>query len=223
MANAYCPEYPDTEDFPHVVSSDEVLSGEDEGVSGEVLHQSVGKRTAIPVAEKTPQMAKPKRKRSAVSSLFVKFWLTLFVGIFLWTFVGEFHRVSGNAMYPSLRDGDLCIVYKLGQYVVGDVVYYTDEAGQDHFGRIAAGAGQTVSFSSEGEYQVNGANPAEDLPYVTHPSAEHSILYPCEVGDDEYFILNDFREDTKDSREMDVILKNQIKGRVLFQARRREF
>ena len=40
---------------------------------------------------------------------------------------------------------------------------------------------------------------------------------------DEYFVLNDFRQLTTDSREQGAIKKSQIKGKLLFIMRRRNF
>jgi len=43
------------------------------------------------------------------------------------------------------------------------------------------------------------------------------------LKEDEYFILNDFRQITTDSRELGGIKKSQIKGKLLFLMRRRNF
>ena len=52
--------------------------------------------------------------------------------------------------------------------------------------------------------------------YVTR---EHAV--PLE--EDEYFILNDFRNDTADSREYGPVKKENVKGKLLYLLRRRGF
>lgn len=165
---------------------------------------------------------KKKKKMSLGMALSLKIWVTMCILGAIWMFLCECHRISGNAMYPSLRDGDLCFVYKIEPFVTGDVVYYEDSDGNKRFGRVVAVGGQSVEVREDGGYTVNGYEPAEKVTYPTYRDGE-GIDYPCELDSEKYFILNDFREDTTDSRKYGAIPREHIVGKVLFQVRRRDF
>ena len=124
-------------------------------------------------------------------------------------------------MFPFVKDGDLCIVYKLDDYYTGDVVSYYDNNGKLKIGRVVAAAGQEVNFPDEGGYTVDGYQPTEEITYQTFGA--EGVKYPMEVGENEVFIMNDFRSDTKDSREIGPVKKTDIDGKLMFIVRRRGF
>lgn len=143
---------------------------------------------------------------------------------FIITYLIRPYRMSGNSMYPSVRDGDLCMIYLPEECHINDVVYYEDANGSMKLGRIVAIGGQTIDFSREDRtYSVNGYQAVEENPYETYASETGFVTYPLELQENEYFILNDFRADTSDSREYGPITKTQVKGKVLFLLRRRGF
>ena len=43
---------------------------------------------------------------------------------FIITYLIRPYRMSGNSMYPSVRDGDLCMIYLPEECHINDVVYY---------------------------------------------------------------------------------------------------
>ena len=64
--------------------------------------------------------------------------------------------VSGEGMYPRLRDGDLAIFYRLApDQNVTDVVAYLKND-RLYYGRIVALGGDTVDFNEDGQLLVNG-------------------------------------------------------------------
>lgn len=140
----------------------------------------------------------------------------------LCTWILCFHRMTGNRMFPAVRDGDLCVFYRLENCGLGDVVLYEDEDGSLRVGRIAAVGGQTVNFPETGGYEVDGYQPLEEIPYETY-AAEDGIGYPLALEEDEFFLLNDFRQDTSDGREIGPVKAGQIKGKLLVLLRRRGF
>lgn len=132
------------------------------------------------------------------------------------TFVLVPHRMTGNGMFPSIKDGDLCLFYRLEDAHSGDVAIYEAD-GKMNVGRIIAVPGQSVKFLEEGGYHVNGYAPYEELPYETYGSGSYVLK------DDEYFVLNDYRSNDKDSRTYGVMKKDDMKGKLLFLLRRRGF
>lgn len=138
------------------------------------------------------------------------------------TFVITFHRASSNNMFPNIKDGDLCVLYRLDDYHMGDIVYYTD-SGKKKLGRIVAAQGQEIDFPEEGGYLLNGFAPSEEIMYQTYRSEASETTYPHTVESGSFYIMNDFRSDTKDSREMGDVKKGSIIGKVIYVLRRRGF
>ena len=145
------------------------------------------------------------------------------IALLLWialTFVFGVYRLSGNNMYPMLKDGDLCITYRLEEYHSGDVVAY--RIGEHiHFGRVIAKAGDTVDGDETG-ILVNGLHPSEEVFYSTQMMGT-ALALPIMLGENELIILNDYREDLSDSRTYGVINEDDLEGKIIFIFRRRGF
>lgn len=141
------------------------------------------------------------------------FWAVL-------TFVIEPYRMSGNMMFPGVRDGDLGLFYRLDKAYVGDVILYQTEDGL-HVGRVVAYGTQTVDFPENGGYTVNGYVPFEEITYETY--GKEGQKYPIYVPEGSVFVLNDFRSEMSDSRTYGIISEDMIHGKLLFLLRRRNF
>ena len=62
---------------------------------------------------------KKKKKRTAwyyALSFFIKLGLTALAVFLILQYVAAFHVCHTNIAYPSIRDGDLCLVYRLADY-----------------------------------------------------------------------------------------------------------
>lgn len=138
--------------------------------------------------------------------------------IVLFGFVFGLRVAYSSSMYPSIKDGDLVIVYRLGPINPDDPVLYKSADGTEKIGRIKAIADSTVDISDKGEVSINGGKITENVFYATEPG---SLTYPYTVPDGSYFVLNDNRQDTDDSREHGAIAKKDIVGKVVFVIRRR--
>lgn len=135
-------------------------------------------------------------------------------------FVFGVFRLGGNNMYPALKDGDLCVTYKLEEYYGNDVVAYRVD-GQTRFGRIVVRPGETVDGDEQG-ILINGSHPSEEVFYPTQIT-DTALQLPYTLGEDEYVVLNDYRTDLDDSRTYGIIKKDALKGKVIFIFRRRGF
>lgn len=172
--------------------------------------------------ENTKDVQKKKKKRiHPLAKLLIKIAVLGVIVFIVLTYVLGFYRMTGNNMFPFVKDGDLCIVYKLEEYTTGDVVAYLDDEGKIKIGRIVAVSGQSVDFPKEGGYTVDGYQPAEEITYQTFGA--DGVKYPVEVEKNEFFIMNDFRSDTDDSRQIGSIKVSDIRGKLLFLIRRRGF
>lgn len=166
----------------------------------------------------------PDRKKKRLPSLF---WLVLrplaaaaVVGG-LCVYVIAFYRMSSNNMYPNVKDGDLCICYRLAQPRVRDVVLYTDEKGEARIGRIIAIPGQTVDFPEGQGCTVDTYLQQEEIPFETKIPDEKKDAFPITLRENEYFIMNDYRADQKDGRTYGALERSFIRGTVIFVLRGR--
>ena len=140
----------------------------------------------------------------------------------LFTFVLGLVIHYGNNMHPAIHDGDLIISLRVQRPYLNAAVLYEHD-GKMCVGRVVGMPGNVIDISDEGALTVNGVAPAEEVFYPTHRCETESISYPYTVGEDQVFILNDFRSDTNDSRMFGAVDMKDVKGPVLVLLRRRGF
>ena len=139
--------------------------------------------------------------------------LVLLTQVFLIT------QVSGNTMFPAVKDGDLVIAFRIQQeYAKNDVVVYTAD-GEIHIGRIVARATDIVMLDDSGKLLVNGTNQTGEILYPTY--AKEGLTYPYAVPDGHVFVLGDYRTQTEDSRDFGPIPMENVQGKVITILRRR--
>lgn len=124
------------------------------------------------------------------------------------TFVGQRTVVSGESMSPTLNGGDNLIVDKIS-YEFNDperydiiVFPYAYEEDVFYIKRIIGLPGETVLIK-DGEVYINGELLGESYGLEDMNSAgiaAESVV----LGEDEYFVLGDNRNNSKDSRDPSV-------------------
>lgn len=134
--------------------------------------------------------------------------------------------VSGSSMKQTLVDGDYLllisnVLYKTPQY--GDVVVVSKESfdnGKPIVKRVIATEGQMVDIDFEkGIVYVDGT--ALDEPYTNTPTnLQEGTVFPLLVGKGCVFVMGDNRNDSKDSRDLEIgqVDTREILGRVFFLA-----
>lgn len=163
----------------------------------------------------------PESLKRRVCALIVRFLLAAAIFTVLTEYVFGIYLVKGNSMYPSLRDGDLCITYRLEPYTRSEAVAY--KAGSTvRFARICAAGNDTVEITKDGLLLVNGYQPAEEIFYRTVPGNDKESVQ-LTVNENEWYLLNDYREDFSDSRTYGSISSDLLLGKLLFVIRRRGF
>ena len=143
----------------------------------------------------------------------------------LFTYCFLITQCHGQDMFPAMKDGDLCIVYRvpvqklLGEKVKADdiIAYRTD--GKRAFGRVVAVAGDVVMLSDSGSLMVNGVTEGGDIVFPTY--AEGELEYPYRVPDGCVYVLGDRRVSTTDSRILGPISLESVEGKLITILRRR--
>ena len=157
--------------------------------------------------------------RQGYWSLLLRILFLALAGWVMFTQVFLITQVSGNAMFPAVKDGDLVIAFRIQQeYAKNDVVVYTAD-GETHIGRIAARATDVVMLDDSGKLLVNGTNQAGEILYPTY--AKEGLTYPYPVPEGHVFVLGDYRTQTEDSRDFGPITMGNVQGKVITILRRR--
>lgn len=179
--------------------------------------------SAESAGKKAPRKKKKKKTTAQMlAGLLIKLAAVAVAAWLLFTFVLSVTIHYGNNMHPAVRDGDLIIGLRVQRPFLNAAVLYEHD-GKTCLGRVVGMPGNTIDISDEGALTVNGAAPAEEVFYPTHRCETASVSYPYTVGEDQVFILNDFRPDTADSRSFGAVDIKDVKGPVLIMMRRRGF
>ena len=148
---------------------------------------------------------------------FVIVLLSFMAAWYVSTYKYQFMLIQGESMEPSYHNMQPVILEKdFSEITAGDVVACKCEALDAILvKRVVAVPGDTVSIA-EGVLYVNGKPSAHQRPdaRITYAGiAEESIL----LGPEEYFLLGDNYEYSKDSRyeEINVMKENAIIGKIL--------
>lgn len=157
--------------------------------------------------------------RSDMLRLIIRILFIAAIIFLVFTQVFLLRQAKGMDMFPSVKDGDFSIVFRLQKdYVKNDVVAYQTEDGP-RFGRVVAREGDVVTLNDGGSLLVNGTTQSGEILYPTY--ALEGLEYPYRVPQGCVFILGDFRTKAKDSRIYGSIPTEDIDGKVITILRRR--
>lgn len=170
-------------------------------------------------------IAKRKARREAWSvaaGAVLKLLVAVAVVWVLFTQVFGLVRIEGSAMRPTAGDGDLVMTARIFDSIESDDLVIYEQDGKQVLGRVVAQPGDTVEVTDDGDLKVNGNVQPSVTQAATKPATNGSVTYPLTLGSGEYFVLNDSRDTTTDSREFGVVSLNEVKGKVIALLRLRE-
>ena len=139
------------------------------------------------------------------------------------TYVGQRTYISGPSMQPTLHDGDNLIVDKISYRFTDpkryDIIVFPYRYQEDTFyiKRIIGLPGETVQVIN-GYVYINGELRKDEI-YGAEVMEDAGIASePITLGEDEYFVLGDNRNNSEDSRFADIglVKSDHIEGKVWF-------
>lgn len=150
----------------------------------------------------------------------------LFVFAVVWVtinYVGNRTVVDGDSMYDTLSDGDNLIVSRIS-YLLGEperfdiVIFPVDDDETYYIKRVIGMPGETVRIDEDGVIYINEKPLQESYGYETIElnrigRAREGVI----LGDDEYFVMGDNRNNSTDSRTEEVgnIERERLKGKAV--------
>ena len=171
----------------------------------------------------TPMDKNIERRKSVLSYLhdFVV-WLVAILLVFLLLF--RVVIVSGPSMNDTLVDGDYLLLLNnvlYGEPKHGDIIVAAKASfknGEPIIKRVIATEGQWVDIDFEkGIVYVDGT--ALEEPYTKTPTNMfEGVGFPLQVDEGYLFVMGDNRNESKDSRSLDIGLidKREILGKAIF-------
>ncbi len=139
------------------------------------------------------------------------------------TYVVQRTEVNGASMEPTLHNQDNLFVdkitYRFNDPERFDVIVFPFQYQEDTFyiKRIIGLPGETVQIDENGVIYINGEVLAENFgKEVIQPDKIGLATEPITLGEDEYFVMGDNRNDSFDSRYAQVgnISRDEIIGRA---------
>lgn len=153
----------------------------------------------------------------SVKRLFIKTILPIIIGIVVGVIARETlltkATVVGDSMQPTMYDGDMCLVNRVGGLKRGDIVVVKQE--EDYIIKRLVGLPHDTIQIIDGKLFVND-NYVEENYIKDSGSGEEGYLGERFIlGTNDYFVLGDNRANSKDSRYIGPIQKEEILGYVI--------
>lgn len=126
-------------------------------------------------------------------------------------------KVVGSSMDPTYSDGQQLMVnriaYKMDEPSYGDIVMFKpiDDIGDRYVKRIVGLPGDVVEVKDNKFYR-NGVPIKED--YIKEPMTSENFKEYL-LNEDEYFVLGDNRNNSRDSRYFGPINEEYIVGKII--------
>ena len=151
----------------------------------------------------------------------IKLLVVVVVILFLMIYIVSVTQVVGNSMYSTLKDGDVLILnkfkYRFFDIKRGDIISLENDDTKYLIKRVIGLPGDSISIKDNTLY-INGEVYIENYleEGLVYDDFELSSLGYQVIPDDMYFVLGDNRADSVDSREIGLVSKDDIIGKISF-------
>ena len=172
-------------------------------------------------------MKEDKKQNKKENSLLNIIWdwvktilIALAITFFVKQFIIDATIVSGKSMLNTLHDGDWLMVNKIGKhfrdYKRGEIVilHAPDYPNRLYVKRVIGTPGDLIELI-DGDVFVNGEKLDEKYVPVDETLAKTEQT-GWVLGDKEYLVFGDNRENSNDSRDFGSIFKEEIVGHAFF-------
>lgn len=165
--------------------------------------------------------SKIKSALKEILSTSIYLLIVICVAYLIVTYVGQRTRVSGGSMENTLSSEDHLLVDKISYRLKSperfDIIVFPFQYDKEtyYIKRIIGMPGETVRIDTEGNIYINDEILEEDYgkEVIENPGR---AIEPITLGDDEYFVMGDNRNNSSDSRDPSVgnIHRDDIIGKA---------
>ncbi len=148
-----------------------------------------------------------------------KYIIIFVVMVVIFFFVISFQPVAGNSMHPTLKEGNVVAVLRLGSnYKRNNIIVFKDSNGKSFIKRIIGLPGEEVNHLN-GILYIDGNAFRETFLDDSVVTSNFMFVDICDktqcpegkIPDDMYLVLGDNRPDSEDSRSSSIrLIKKQI-------------
>lgn len=125
-------------------------------------------------------------------------------------------RVNGESMYPTLKNKEIMLLNKIN-YRINDIerfdIVVVNTKDEKLIKRVIGLPGETLKYEN-GKLYINGKEIKEK--FLKEKTADFNIENQGlkKIPENQYFVMGDNRDNSKDSRIIGPVNKNQIAGRA---------
>lgn len=168
-----------------------------------------------------PRAVKPPKTEHPILEIIRFSLIALIIVIPIRMFIAQPFIVSGASMEETFQSGQYLIVdqlsYQFHPPTRGEVIVfrYPNDPSKFFIKRVIGVPGDTISIEGSVVTIVNEENPAGFIlnePYVKSMEINSSVTE--ELGEREYFVMGDNRDQSSDSRVWGVLQEERIVGRA---------
>lgn len=173
---------------------------------------------------------KSSRLKNSILEVTICALVALILAFFIINFILQLTQVGGSSMYPTLSNEDNIVVekfsYRFSEPERFDIIVfpYTEDSGEvrNYIKRVIGLPGENIQIK-DGIIYIDQVPLEESFGFETINTGGWAEE-PIDIGDNEFFVLGDNRNNSKDSRHLDengesdigLIGKDEIIGKAWF-------
>ena len=165
--------------------------------------------------------------KSLAKGLIFRIIAIIAVVLILFFCVVDIHKQDGDAMSPSIRNKDVVVVVRIFKSLPAQTVcLYKTPNGEVKLGRVIGVPDDVITYNEHGRLMVNNIESSEG--YIIDADSEEAKNIAADakaykVPENSYYILNDRRSESGDSRTYGLIDKSDVLGQAFWQFRSGNF